>query len=223
MPLLAAVIFDLDGVLVDSYQAHYESWLEVCQQRGWTMTRQQFETTFGRTSREVIREFWGAEVCDDAEVRALDERKEAIFREFLARRFPVMDGALVLIDQLREAGFALAIGSSAPPENVALTLDRLERRQAFGAVVTAADVRRGKPDPQVFLLAAERLGAAPQACVVIEDAPIGIQAARAAGMKAIGFTSTGRQREQLAAADLVIAHLSELTPSVIRALLDRKS
>jgi beta-phosphoglucomutase len=214
-----AVLFDLDGVLVDSYRAHFDSWLQLCQERGWSMTPLQFETTFGRTSREIIRELWGQEVDSDAEVKELDDRKEWLFREILARRFPVMEGAVELIDQLSEAGFALAIGSSAPPENVQLALDRLQRRHAFNAIVTAADVTRGKPDPQVYVLAAERLGLAPSHCVVIEDAPIGLQAARAAGMKCVGLVSTGRRREELAAANLVVDHLRELSPAILRRVI----
>lgn len=104
-----AVIFDLDGVLVDSSQAHFESWQLLCRERGWAISRAQFDTTFGRTSREIIREFWGHVVRCDAEVAEVDDRKESLFRELLAREFPAIDGGVELIDHLRAAGFVVAI------------------------------------------------------------------------------------------------------------------
>lgn len=214
-----AVIFDLDGVLIDSTEAHYDSWQLLCRERGWTMSRAQFETTFGRTSREIIREFWGPVVQDDSQVVEVDERKESLFRELLARDFPAIDGGVELIDQLRAAGFVLAIGSSAPPANVQLALERLQRCAAFAAVVTGGDVQRGKPDPQVYRLASERLGVRPANGVVIEDAPVGVTAAHAAGLKCIGLASTARARAQLTSADLVVSRLRELDAVVIRRLL----
>lgn len=214
-----AVIFDVDGVLVDSYNAHYESWQLFCAERGLEMTHEQFIATFGRTSREIIRELWHDRVASEAAVAELDDRKEALFRDLLTRDFPALDGAAQLIDQLHAAGVPLAVGSSGPPENVDLVLDALGRRDAFGGIVTGEDVTRGKPDPQVFLLGAERLGASPPQCVVIEDAPVGVAAAHAAGMKCVALVSTGRVREKLASADLIVDSLRELDPPTIRALL----
>ena len=108
-----------------------------------------------------------------------------------------MAGARELLAQLLTAGFRLAVGSSAPPENVDLTLAEMNIRHLFGAVVNGQDVTRGKPDPQVFLLAARRLDVPPRRCVVVEDAPVGIAAAKAAGMAVVGFASTGRTRARL--------------------------
>jgi beta-phosphoglucomutase len=216
----AGVIFDVDGVLVDSYHAHLKSWQWMCREWGLSITAEQFVATFGRTSREVIRELWGDRLTGDAQIAQLDQRKEALYREILSGDFPAMAGAVELIDQLHGDGFRLAIGSSAPPENVALTLDRLGRRGLFQGIVTGADVTRGKPDPQVFLLGAQRLGLAPSRCVVIEDAPLGVAAAHAAGMCAVAVVSTGRVREQAAAAELVVERLAELDPRRLRELLD---
>src|SRR4249919_3214852 len=127
-----AVIFDVDGVLVDSYAAHFRSWRDVLLENGRDLTEEDFARTFGRTSREIIAKFWG-DGLDDALVRAIDDRKEALYREIVGRSFPAMDGATALIDALRAAGFRLAVGSSAPPENVELSLERLGRREAFDA------------------------------------------------------------------------------------------
>ena len=117
-----------------------------------------------------------------------------------------MPGAVTLIDQLRDAGFRLAVGRPAPPENIALTLQLLERDDSFQAVVTGNDVRRGKPDPEVFLLAAARLELPAGHCAVIEDAPHGITAAQRGGMVSVALLGTAT-RGQLSDADVVVEHL----------------
>ena len=214
-----AVIFDVDGVLVDSYKAHFRSWQMLCQERGLAMSQDQFVATFGRTSREIIADLWGDHAGSDAAIAEFDDLKEAYYRDILRDNFPAMDGAVELIDALAAAGVRLAVGSSGPPENVYLVLDHLDRRQCFGGVVTGTDVQRGKPDPQVFQLGAERLGVAPQRCVVVEDAPAGVQAAHAAGMKCVAIASTGRVREDLRSAELIVDSLCELTVEQFRQLL----
>jgi beta-phosphoglucomutase len=213
-----AVIFDVDGVLVDSYQAHYEGWVRAGRERGFSITEEQFVKTFGRTSREVIVDTFGMTWLNDEQIKQLDERKEKLYRDIVADSFPEMDGAADLLDALHEAGFALAVGSSGPPPNVDVVLDHLGRRHLFGAIITGIDVTRGKPDPQVFLLGAERLGVLPQHCVVIEDAPAGVAAAKNAGMKSVGFVSTGRFPDELRGADKIIRSLRELSPEILRAL-----
>jgi beta-phosphoglucomutase len=214
------VIFDMDGVLVDSYQAHFDSWRLLCREQGLEMTERDFAATFGRTSREVIGQLWSQQVSDDRVIAEWDERKEALFRELLQRDFPAMPGAVALIDRLHEAGFRLAIGSSAPPENVHVVLNHLARHHWFQATISARDVTCGKPDPQVFLLAAARLGLPAARCLVIEDAPLGVTAARSAGMRCVGLVSTGRTADSLAQADLVIHHLDQLQVPVALRLLD---
>jgi beta-phosphoglucomutase len=215
-----AVIFDVDGVLVDSYDAHMRSWLLMGREHGLTITEEQFASTFGQTSREIIARFWGSDLSRE-EAEALDARKEAIYRDLIRERFPAMDGSVELIDALADAGFRLAVGSSGPPENVELTLDCLGRASRFNAVVTGRDVTRGKPDPQVFQTAAERLGLPPARCIVVEDAPVGITAARAAGMASVALVGTVAA-DRLGEADLVVRSLRELLDvSRLAALLDR--
>ncbi|UCD75891.1 MAG: HAD family phosphatase [Phycisphaerales bacterium] len=212
-----AVIFDVDGVLVDSYRAHFESWHVVAAEVGVTFTEQQFAATFGRTSRDIIKQLWGEKAnMSDERIAELDDRKEAEYRRIIADDFPHMDGAVELIEALHDDGFNLAVGSSGPPANVELVLDSLDRREMFSAMVTGVDVTRGKPDPQVFQLAAERLGVPPECCAVVEDAPAGVAAANRAGMLSIGFASTGRAIEELNEARLAVHSLGELTPQIIR-------
>jgi beta-phosphoglucomutase len=214
-----AVIFDMDGVLVDSYQAHWQSWHFMAQELGKGLTEEQFVSTFGRTSREIIAEHWGENALAPDEIAEFDQRKEALYREIVASNFPAMDGARELLRELHVAGFRLAVGSSGPPENVALAVERLAAAEYFDVLVTGKDVSRGKPDPQVFLVAAKRLGVAPARCAVIEDAPVGIAAANAAGMASVALLSTGHTAESVAAARLVIRSLRELSPDRIAGLI----
>lgn len=211
------VIFDMDGVLVDSYAPHLESWRALAAEIGASVSNEQFDHTFGRTSREIIRMLFGEHRTAD-EVRRLDERKEAIYRDLVRGRVPEMPGAAPFVRALHAEGWRLAIGSSGPAENVALVAHELRLDQYLQARVTGADVTRGKPDPQVFLLAAEKLHLSPDRCVVVEDAPVGIEAARRAGCKAVALTST-HPRSAFADADRVVDALAELSPLVLAGLL----
>jgi beta-phosphoglucomutase len=213
-----AVIFDVDGVLVDSYQAHFASWSKLYGELGRDYTEAAFAADFGRTSRDILRRTLGGGLTDER-IRQLDERKEALYRDLLREQFPAMDGATRLIDSLAGDGFLLAVGSSAPLENIVLSLEKLGRAENFSAIVTGADVTRGKPDPQVFELAAERLRVPPGQCAVIEDAVHGIEAACRAGMASIGLTGTVT-RDLLSSADLVVDRLDELSPARIRSLIE---
>lgn len=216
-----AIIFDVDGVLVNSYDAHFQSWLALAKETGIDFTREQFAETFGRTSRDIIRHFWGD--VTDAEVAEMDERKESLYRDIVRADFPAMPGADELLAALQDAGFSIAVGSSGPPENIALVLDSLEFGSLVDVRVTGMDVTKGKPDPQVFLLAAARLGREPSQCLVVEDAPAGIEAAHRADMACIGLCSTGWRREDLVAADVVIDHLREITPTRAIELIEQRA
>jgi len=218
--MVRAVIFDVDGVLVDSYGPHFRSWRALAAESGFDITEAQFAETFGKTSRDIIRRFWHRDAGDVSRVSELDDRKEALYRRIVSEDFPTMDGAPELLEALHRDGFVLAVGSSGPPENVELALDRLGKRELVAAAVTGADVTRGKPDPQVFLIAAGRLAASPAECAVVEDAPDGVRAARAAGMAVVALLSTGRRESDFEEArpDLIVASLRELSPEILRAL-----
>jgi beta-phosphoglucomutase len=215
------VIFDMDGVLVDSYAAHLRSWRDVAARDGLKLTDEDFARTFGRTSRDIIGVLWPGKFNDPAVAR-FDADKEARYREILAEAFPEMDGASDLIRALHDAGFRLAIGSSGPPENVALVLRELRSGGLFGVTVNGTEVTRGKPNPDVFLMAARKLNLDPSRCAVIEDAPAGVEAARRAGAAAIGLLGTA-PRERLAEhADLIVASLRDLSPHLIRDTIARR-
>lgn len=215
-----AVIFDLDGVLVDSYEAHFVSWSRLYGELGVAYSEAAFAADFGRTSRDILRRQFGEQLSEER-ICALDERKEALFRDVLREKFPAMDGAVELIDSLAADRVSLAVGSSGPPENIELCLEKLGRRQKFGVVVTGLDVQRGKPDPQVFQLAAQRLEVPVSSCAVVEDAVHGVEAANRAGMISIGLTGT-TGRERLSSATLVVDSLRELTTNRIRELVTKR-
>lgn len=203
MPI-EAVIFDMDGVLVDSYQPHLDSWRMLAEENALAITEAQFAETFGRTSRDIIGRLFG--VADAARVAALDDRKEALYRDIVRGKVPEMPGATALVASLHQRRIKLAIGSSGPRENILLVRDELGLAELTPTYVCGADVEHGKPAPDVFLLAAEKMGIAPANCAVIEDAPAGIAAANAAGMLSIGLTST-HEAAALGEADVVVDSL----------------
>ena len=212
------VIFDMDGVIVDSGPAHLASWKRLAAEHGLEVTDEQFAETFGRPSREIIRLRWGEDLSDD-DVRRFDDRKEEIYRQIIRGNVPVMPGAVALIRALHADGWLLGIGSSGPPGNVELVVEELGLASLLAATTNAADVSRGKPDPEVFLIAADRMGVAPARCVVIEDAGHGVEAAHRAGMKAVALTST-HPADAFKTADRVVSRLDELTPSDLRRLIE---
>lgn len=217
------VIFDVDGVLVDSSDAHYESWVALADEcRCHRMTRDEFLATFGRTSREILRELWTGRPLAASEIAELDARKEALFREILRADFRPIAGVRELIVSLKRRGFGLAVGSSGPPENVWLTIDQLGVRDYFDAVVTGMDVTRGKPDPEVFLTCAARMGAPHWSCAVIEDAVVGVDAANGAGMYSIALVSPARDTRLFPHAGRVVRELRELTADAIRQALEAR-
>ncbi|HEV8632339.1 MAG TPA: HAD family phosphatase [Thermoanaerobaculia bacterium] len=213
-----AVLFDMDGVLIDSYEPHLRSWRRLATEEGLPFDAAELAKGFGRTGREAIALYWPGRASEAAR---LDARKEELFRQEIAGCFPAAEGARELVTALADAGFALAVASSGPPENVDLAVDRLGLRSCFGAVVTGRDVPRGKPDPQIFLLAARRLGVPPARCAVIEDAPLGVEAAHRGGMKAVAVLSTGRRAEDFTAVtpERIVRSLRELSPRDFAELL----
>lgn len=213
------VIFDVDGVLVDSYQAHFETWQTSARKHGFDCTEAEFALAFGRTAREVIRESWDATLSDQW-IQSFEDEKESLYREMIAEEFPAIEGAFELIQALSAEKISMAIGSSGPPLNVQAVIRALEAEDAIRTVITGADVRIGKPNPDVFQQGAAGMQIPAERCVVLEDAVPGLQAARAAGMKCVGVVSQGRTREELADADHLVTELTELSPQLLREIID---
>lgn len=216
---MTAILFDMDGVLVDSGPAHHESWRRLAQRHGIEISEERFKQSFGRPSRDIIRTLWGEGLTAE-QIPAHDTAKEQLYRALIAGRVPLMAGARDTLSRLRDAGFALAVATSGPPENLDLVLREGRLTEFFQATVHGFDIRHGKPAPDCFLLAAQRLRMQPAECVVIEDAPIGIEAGAAAGMPVIALAGThDPDRLSAAGAQRVISELSQLSPTLVTEVL----
>ncbi len=216
-----AVLWDVDGTLVDTAELHFQAWLTLAHELGKPFTRDDFAGTFGWRNPEIIPKLFGAGYSHD-EVERLGSRKEDIYRAEAIKGIDLLPGVPALLDAIVALGGKQAIGSSAPRRNLEMILDHTGTRSRFAAVVAMEDTPRGKPDPDVFLQAAKRLGVPPARCLVLEDAPVGVQAAKSAGMRAVGITFVGHHSADTlrdAGADLVVRTLEEVTVAQLRALI----
>jgi beta-phosphoglucomutase len=206
-------IWDVDGTLVDTAELHFEAWVQLARELDKPFDRAAFVATFGRRNPEIIHQLFGQQFSDK-EVTHLGNRKEELYRDAARKGVELLPGVLSLLKGLHQAGWKQAIGSSAPRRNLQLILDLTRTTQLFDAVVAMEDTERGKPDPQVFQVAAARLNIPPQRCVVLEDAVAGVQAARAGGMKCIAIRHAGHHPEAAlreAGADLVVDSLEKVS------------
>ncbi|MGZ3686683.1 MAG: HAD family hydrolase [Bdellovibrionota bacterium] len=208
-----AVIFDMDGVLVDSNAAHFEAFRKIGEQLGVPFTRELLEQTVGMHNNQIFP-LWLGPGLNAERALELAVEKEAIYRQLARGKLKAIPGALTLVQALHRQGVALAVGSSGPRANVELAVETLGLGPYFRTLITGDDVKRGKPAPDIFLLAASRLGFLPEDCVVLEDAPQGVQAALSAKMKVVAVT-TSRPASALAAAHLVLDTLELLNPADI--------
>ena len=212
-----AVLWDLDGTLADSREYHWRAWQEAMGAEGREVTTSQFDLSFGQRNDTILLEWLGAD-ADPAQIQRIGEAKEARYRELvLTEGIDPLPGAAEWVRALRKAGWRQAIASSAPRLNVEVMRQALGFSDLIEVRVGAEDVGKGKPDPEVFLLAAERLAVAPGRCVVVEDAEAGIEAAHRGGMASIGVGGGAVE-----AADLVVRHLSDLPPGVFDALVKQR-
>lgn len=214
------VIFDMDGVLVDTAWAHWRSWHDVAEKEGLAMSDEFFRRTFGMQN-DAILPMLQPDISNE-QMERLADWKEQRYRDIVKERVELAPGAQALLKDLKRHGFRLAIGSSAPAENLNLFWDGLGLATWFDARVTKEETTKSKPSPETFLKAAQKIGLAPACCAVVEDAVPGVQAARAAGMRVVAVTTT-RQREDLAQADRIANSLSELKASDFLALLGNHS
>jgi HAD superfamily hydrolase (TIGR01509 family) len=201
-----AVLWDMDGVLVDSADYHLQAWQEALGKEGVIVTPEDFQKTFGQRNDTILRTYFGKDF-PETEIARVGDAKELIYRDLVRDHgIEPLPGALRWLKFLQQNGWKQAVASAAPRENVLTILDELDIAGFFGAITSSEDVTRGKPDPQVYVLAASRLGVVNSRCIVIEDAPAGIEGAARAGMKSIGVLSS---HDDLSA-DLVVHSLAEL-------------
>jgi len=212
-----AVIWDMDGVIADTGPYHFKAWQEVFQKRGINFTEENFQRNFGQRNDTIIRNVLGEQMSQD-EIDAITGEKETDFRQRVRQNIKPLPGAIKLLKSLSEHGFKIALASSAPMENIQLVTQGLGINNYFHSIVSGRDVTEGKPSPQGFLLAAKKLGIAPQNCIIIEDAVAGVTAAKRAGMRCIAVTNT-HPRESLTGADLVIDTLETVSVTDLEQLI----
>lgn len=210
-----AVLWDLDGTLVDSAELHWLSWRDTMAAEGITLTHQQFLESFGQKNDRILPG-WLGPGADSKRIARVSDAKEAEYRRLAGvHGLTPLPGAAEWVRRLRARGWQQAIASSAPRDNIAVMLHALDLDGMFEAIVSAEDVTRGKPDPQVFLVAAARLGVPPERCIVVEDAAVGVEAARSAGMRCIGVNRT-----LVLDADLAVSSLLDLPDDAFDNLVD---
>ncbi len=208
-----AVLWDLDGTLADSREFHWRAWRDTMARHGVTISEAQFAGSFGQRNDAILTTWMGDAATPQVIVEIGDE-KEALYRSFVeASGIAPLPGAAGWVRRLHAGGWLQALASSAPRANVDVMAKLLGFSGFMRALVGAEDVRRGKPEPDVFLAAASRLAVPPDRCVVVEDAAAGIEAGRRAGMRTIGV-GLG-----LSAADVCVAALTDLPQDAFDKLL----
>ena len=213
-----AVLWDVDGVLIDSATQHLESWRQMAHEFGYPYTDADFWVTFGMRNADIIPRVFG--VSEPSRVQAMADRKEELYRELVAREARALPGARELMAALHAAGYRQALGSSAPEENLRVIVRTLDIGAYLEAIVSGETVPRGKPAPDIFLRAAEALGVEPVRCLVIEDAPAGVQAAHAGGMKCLAVRRDGQpDAPGIEAAERVVDSLRDASVALVDALL----
>ncbi|HEX5226360.1 MAG TPA: HAD family phosphatase [Bryobacteraceae bacterium] len=216
--MIKSVLWDLDGTLIDSEQYHWLAWRDIMAARGVPLTRPQFLATFGLRNDAIVPQW-----IPGASLELTDQiarSKEALYRRLVREGgLDPLPGVRHWVERLAADGWRQAIASSAPRENIDAVLGVLGLESCFQAMVSAEEVTHGKPDPQVFLTAASRLGSVPAECIVVEDAPAGVEAARRAGMRSIGVRRNGTPL----AADLAVSSLADLPADAFSRLLNSGS
>jgi beta-phosphoglucomutase len=213
------VLWDLDGTLIDSAGLHWIAWHDTLASEGRLVQPGDFASTFGKRNDEILRELFGTAIAAEW-IERVSEAKEQAYRHLLRERgLEPLPGAFEWLARLREAGWKQALASSAPRPNIDAVFHALGLERFLDAVVSADEVGRGKPDPAIFLEAARRLRLEPERCVVVEDAPAGLEAARRAGMLSIGILSGHHPTLE---ADVVVPSLDVLPAGAFEALLARR-
>jgi len=215
-PTKQGVIWDMDGVLVDTGEFHFPAWSQVLSEHGIPFTRELFRTTFGMNNAGILTVLLGQAPPPEL-LAEISDRKEQLFRQAVRGHVQPLPGVLAWLERLKAAAMRQAIASSAPPANIDALVDELGLRTYFDAIVSGSDLP-GKPDPAVFLEAARLIGVPPERCVVVEDAVAGVEAARRASMKCIAVTTTN-PANALREADVIVERLDALPLDTFERLL----
>jgi HAD superfamily hydrolase (TIGR01509 family) len=207
------VIFDMDGVMVDSNPMHKIALAEFCGRYGLSLSEEELvHKVYGRTNQNWISNVFGP--LPPAQIQAYAQEKERIFRELYQNEIKALDGLLEFLNWLKSEQIPCAIGTSAPPENVSFVLEHTQTQAFFATIIDDSQIERSKPDPQVYLKASAALGFEPGRCIVFEDSLSGVQAGLAAGCKVIGISTT-HSPEDLAACHAVLPDFKKASRTVV--------
>jgi len=202
------ILWDMDGVIANSALFHFAAWQETFAKRGVNFTKEHFTRLFGTRNDFIIRNVLG-EGLSEENVKSIVQEKEASFREKAKGNIKTFPGVVKLLNTIKRGNFKQALVSSAPKENIDLLSSELNLKGIFDRVVSGREVAESKPSPQIYLLAAEKLGAEPKDCIVIEDSPFGVKAAKAARMRCLAVTNT-HPKQDFEEADSVVDSLEKV-------------
>ena len=208
----------MDGVIANTAPYHLKAWQEVFQKRGIKFTEDDFRRHFGQRNDTIIRATLG-EGISQGEVDIIANEKEENYRQRVRQNIKPLPGVMELLRSLKEHRFKMALASSAPMENIQLLTRSLGISSYFQSIISDEDVTEGKPSPQVFQLAAQKLEAEPENCIVIEDAITGVTAAKRAGMHCLAVTTT-HPGHSLMEADLVVDTLKKVSGNNLEGLIN---
>lgn len=215
-PASCGILWDMDGVIADTDELHFESWASVLPEYGIEMTEQDHKRTFGMNNKKILSILMGEEPGPEV-LQEISDRKEAAFRDLARENIKPMQGVVDWLEQFRSWGCIQAIASSAPQKNIDTLVGSMGIDEFFGACVSGFTLP-AKPDPAVYLEAASQIGLEPGRCLVIEDAVVGVEGAKNAGMAAIGVATT-HAPAALRAADIVVDRMIDLDEQEVRELL----
>ena len=207
---LRAALFDMDGVLIDSLVQHRESYIRYCRPLGVTLSQEQFDKElFGHQGPDILEKLFPGKHSPEERIE-LSREIDGIFQALIAEDVVPVKGVQEFLAHLKQSGIPFALGTSGSRGNVQAVLAALGLNNSFSAILTETDVPRGKPDPAVYRLAAGQLGIPIEECVVFEDTPVGITAAKNAGAYCVALTTT-TDRDRLNIADTIIDDFRDLT------------
>lgn len=203
------IAFDLDGTLVDNNLYHIESWKVFYKKRGWELTNELYNQHFnGKTNKDVLEFIYGSELSNDL-ITQLTNEKESLYREIYASKIKPIAGLINLLDMLKTDNIEMVMATSGIPDNIEFLFNHIPIKHYFKDVLNFTHIKKGKPDPEIYLLAAEKLNVPPSNCIAFEDALAGIESARSAGFKVIAITTT-HKKEELKLADMVIDNYTQI-------------
>lgn len=220
--MLKGLLFDMDGVLVNNLEVHRAAFAEFFRRYGVERSFDELSRVFGKGNDDIMGELMPKEVVERVGIRELGYEKEAIYREIYAPIIEPQPGLLAFLAEAEEAGLRSAVGSSGYRVNVDFVLDKCRIRSYFEAIVAGDEVTRCKPDPEIYLTAAAKLGLRPEECVVFEDAEAGIEAAKRAGIKVVALATTfSREFLEGTEADAIVDDFREVSVKMLQQLLEQ--